>query len=337
VIVFAFLFLYIYKRDSANGRILIWMVCLDMIKERPLSGWGANGLTSHYMEFQAEYLRCHPNSPFLLLADVTSNPFNEILRLSILFGVPAALLFCSIVTWAIVYVSKNIRDNKGLILGFIALFIVWCLFSYPLKIPFVWLLLLFIFLSIYQNVTFHWLTKIIIPLIAISSACLYCLVHTAFYDFKRISLQERANAEFNDQIQKDYEELYKDMSNDASFLYNYGAMLHLYGDYERSLDVFKDCSKYLSDYNLMLLMGDDYQQIGIIDSAIICYNRAHQMVPNRCLPMYYQMKLYEDYCKTDKAQSIAREILRKDNKFKKSKKVQLIINEAKQCITDKRR
>lgn len=333
VIVIAFLFLYIYKRDSANGRILIWLVCLDMIKERPLLGWGANGLSSHYMDFQADYLSSHPNSPFIMLADVTANPFNEILRFSVLFGVPVALLFCSLVTWAIVYVSKNVRDNKGLILGFITLFIIWCMFSYPLKVPFVWLLLLFIFLSIYQNLTFfHRSTKILIPLIVICSACLYSLVHTAFYDFKRISLQERANAEFNYQIKKDYEELYKEMSNDASFLYNYGAMLHLNGEFERSLDVFKDCSRHLSDYNLMLLMGDDYQQIGLLDSAITCYNRAHQMIPNRYLPMYYQMKLYEDYCKTDKAKAIAKEILRKDNKFKKSKKVQLIINEAKQCF-----
>lgn len=332
VIAIAFLFLYIYKRDSANGRILIWMVCLDMIKERPLLGWGANGLSSHYMDFQADYLNSHPNSPFVMLADVTANPFNEILRFSVLFGGPVALLFCGLVTWAIVFVFKNVRDNKGLILGFITLFIIWCMFSYPLKVAFVWLLLLFIFLSIYQNLTFHRSTKILIPLIVICIACLYSLVHTAFYDFKRISLQERANAEFNDQLQKDYEELYKEMSNDASFLYNYGAMLHFYGEYERSLDVLKDCSKYLSDYNLMLLMGDDYQQIGLLDSAVICYNRAHQMIPNRYLPMYYQMKLYEDYCKTDNAKAVAKEILRKDNKFKKSKKVQLIINEAKQCI-----
>ena len=82
----------------------------------------------------------------------------------------------------------------------------------------------------------------------------------------------------------------------------------------------------------MLLMGDDYQQMGILDSAVICYDRAYQMIPNRYLPLYYQMKLYEDCCKTDNAKVIAKEILRKDNKFKKSKKVQLIINEAKQCL-----
>lgn len=331
-LVIAFLFFYLYKRDSANGRILIWMVCLDMIKERPLFGWGTNGLSAHYMDFQADYLSSHPNSPFAMLADETANPFNEILRFSIMFGVPAALLFCGIVIWAIVYVSKNISDNKSLILGFITLFFIWCMFSYPLKVPFVWLLLLFIYLSIYQNQPSLRSTKITIPLIVICGACLYDLVYTAFYDFKRISLQERANAEFNDQIQKDYEDLYKEMPNDASFLYNYGAMLHLYGEYEKSLDVFKDCSKYLSDYNMMLLMGDDYQQMGILDSAVICYDRAYQMIPNRYLPLYYQMKLYEDCCKTDNAKVIAKEILRKDNKFKKSKKVQLIINEAKQCL-----
>src|SRR5574344_216544 len=335
VIVIAFLFLYLYKRDSANGRIMIWMVCLDMIKERPFFGWGVNGMSSHYMDFQADYLSSHPNSPFEMLADETTNPFNEILRLSILFGVPAALLFCGIVMWTIAYVSKNIRENRSPILGFITLFIIWCMFSYPLKEPFVWLLLLFLFLSIFQNQTFHHTTKIVIPLIVICGACLYGLVYAAFYDFKRISLQERANAEFNEQIQKEYDELYKELSNDASFLYNYGAMLHLYGEYERSLDVFKDCSKYLSDYNMTLLMGDDYQQIGILDSAITCYNRAYQMIPNRYLPLYYQMKLYEDYSMTDNAKVIARKILSKENKFKKTKKNQLIIYEAKNCLNCK--
>src|SRR5574344_1994356 len=69
VIVIAFLFLYLYKRDSANGRIIICLFCLDMIKERPFVGWGVNGMSSHYMDFQADYLSSHPNSTFEMLAD----------------------------------------------------------------------------------------------------------------------------------------------------------------------------------------------------------------------------------------------------------------------------
>ncbi len=75
--------LYLYKRNSADGRLLIWTVCLEMIKERPWFGWGLDGYIAQYMNYQADYMNANPKSPFTLLAGETQNPFNEFLHIGI--------------------------------------------------------------------------------------------------------------------------------------------------------------------------------------------------------------------------------------------------------------
>ena len=41
-------FLYHYKKDSADGRLLIWQCTWNMIKERPLYGYGYGGYSYGY-------------------------------------------------------------------------------------------------------------------------------------------------------------------------------------------------------------------------------------------------------------------------------------------------
>jgi tetratricopeptide (TPR) repeat protein len=128
--------------------------------------------------------------------------------------------------------------------------------------------------------------------------------------------------------------MYSDYNEDLIFLYNYGALLHFYGDYQRSLEVFQQGTKYLSDYNMMLLMGDDYQKLERYEEAIACYKRAGEMIPSRYLPLYYQMKLYQENEDWDESHRIAYIILRKKNKIKKSRITQQVIKEATECLED---
>lgn len=48
-------FLYHYKKDSADGRLLIWQCTWNMIKERPLYGYGYSGFQANYMDEQAQF------------------------------------------------------------------------------------------------------------------------------------------------------------------------------------------------------------------------------------------------------------------------------------------
>ena len=325
--------LYFYKRNSADGRVLIWIVSLEMIKDNPWFGWGFDGYIAQYMNYQADYLNAHPNSPFMLLAGETQNPFNEFLHTAIIYGIPCAIVFIGIIIWAIWYIYARVTEHKSILLSIVCVLIAWCLFCYPLNMPFVWLIILFITLSMINRAVEFPAPKLCMAIILFASAIsLRHLALSGIHDFRRLCLQERANNYNNKEVMAEYEEVYKDYYNDYLFIYNYGALLHHRGEFEKSLEVFKDGSKYLSDYNMMLLMADDYQKLKQYDFAVACYKRAGEMIPSRYLPLYYRMQLYLENEDIKKAHEIANQILSKENKIKKSKLTQQIINEAKECL-----
>lgn len=332
----AFAALYFYKKDSADGRVLIWAVCLEMIKDKPWSGWGFDGYIAQYMNYQADYLKAHPDSPFILLAGETQNPFNEFLHAALVCGVPCALLLVGVLTWTIWYICKRVKEHRSILLAIVFVLVIWCLFSYPFSIPFAWLVILFVVLSIVDAAVPHIPScrLCVVSVLTVGSLGMYSLGIAGARDIRRLFLQERAMYCSDDEVMKEYESMYKDYSDDYMFIYNYGALLHLRGDYEKSIEVFKTGAKYLSDYNMMLLMGDDYQKQKLYDLAIDCYRRAGEMIPSRYLPLYYQMKLYLEKGDTVKAHGIAGMIIDKENKIKKSKITQQIIKEAKECLNN---
>ena len=148
----------------------------------------------------------------------------------------------------------------------------------------------------------------------------------------RKKLQALENERARTEIMKEYEEIYKEYYDDYMFIYNYGALLHLRGEYKKSLEVLNAGKKYLSDYNMMLLIGDDYQKLKQYDLAIASYKRAGEMIPSRYLPLYYRMELYLETGDMEKAYEIANMIINKKNKIKESKLNQQIINKAKECL-----
>ena len=85
-LVAAVVFLYHYKQDSADGRLLIWRCTWSVIRESPWIGYGIGGFQAQYMDAQADYFKAHPGSPYVMLADNTQAPFNEYLGLLTEFG-----------------------------------------------------------------------------------------------------------------------------------------------------------------------------------------------------------------------------------------------------------
>lgn len=84
--------LYWAKKDSADGRMLIWRCTWDMIKENPLFGHGYESFEAEYMEYQAHYFEHNPDSEYAHLADNVKHPFNEFLLLIAKFGLAAFIL-----------------------------------------------------------------------------------------------------------------------------------------------------------------------------------------------------------------------------------------------------
>lgn len=134
--------LYFYKKDSADGRILIWKVTCNMIADQPLSGHGNNSFSEKYMYYQARFFESHPHSKYMQYANSVSYPFNEILHLWVENGFIAIVLALWIL-YSLSYHTKSEEDKT-----LIALLLVICTFSmasYPFyidefKILFIFLL-----------------------------------------------------------------------------------------------------------------------------------------------------------------------------------------------------
>jgi O-antigen ligase len=72
--------LYIIKKGSANGRLLIWQVTSQLIKERPLTGHGSGAFNALYMKEQAKWFESKKGSEEqALVAGSPESPFNEVL------------------------------------------------------------------------------------------------------------------------------------------------------------------------------------------------------------------------------------------------------------------
>ena len=323
---------YRFKEDSANGRILIWRVVLDMVKEKPLFGYGPGGFTAKYMEFQAEYFLNNPESVFLLLADNVNNPFNEYLSVLVNYGLAGLAVLSVLMVYTIKRLCVIEKPYRSVMTGLAIVLGIWSFFSYPFSVPFIWVVaLLILFVAYYNDIqrTYRYSCPILF-IACIAGMMLTFHGFTPEREWKRASYRSQ-NGDA-DIVLYDYPVLYDRLSSNYRFLYNYGAELHYYGHYEESLAVLEQCSSRLNDYDVQMLIGDCMQHIGDTIGAIERYRYAGSMVPSKFLPLYYIMNLYITAGDTVQAVQVADLILHKEVKIDKSKAVQRIIREAGEII-----
>lgn len=326
--------LYYCKHASADGRLLIWRVSVNMIADKPFLGWGKDGFDAFYMPYQADYFITHPNSKFQLLADNIIHPFNEFLLFTIKYGmIGLVLLICFIILF-FQNIMKYSEEYKDLWITLSSTIFIWSLFSYPYQIPFIWLVTVYIVSVNLFTITIRYKYTRILALCTCLT-CIFiltCSIKSYKKKFEWIGIQEKALNGDSMAMQPQYERLYKSLKDNAGFLYNYGAELHYVGLYKKSLLILCECSNLYNDYNVQMLMAHNYQQMGFMDKAIDRYEYAGQMVPNRFLPLYYMMGIYIEKNDTANACRVADLIVKKPVKIKKSGATQRIINEARSFL-----
>lgn len=119
------IFLYGYKKDSADGRLLVWRVSADMVAHKPVMGHGIGTFSEHYMFTQADYFGHHPDSRFVGVAEQVSYPFNELIGITCEQGIVGGLLLLFLVGSALLH--RGNTGGKTLLIGLS----VFGLFSYP--------------------------------------------------------------------------------------------------------------------------------------------------------------------------------------------------------------
>ncbi len=329
--------LYSQKKDSANGRLLIWKVSSEMIKDKPILGHGYGSFQEKYMDYQAEYFKNNPNSKYSQLADNVKHPFNEFVKVAIEFGLVGLLIILSIISFFLWKIIRSKNAIRSLFLSGLVSFLVFACFSYPLQYVAVWLLLAF-YLSAILPVKDIEIKNTFISITVrctIIIVCVFFLFQT--YDqihseikWKTIamnSLQGKTEA-----MLPEYEKLYNEsLKRNSLFLYNYGAELNFSGRFDKSNDVLTECKKHFNDYDLQMLLADNYYKIGKAEKAIQIYEHASIMIPCRFLPLFKLFEIYKKEGQKDLAQKIANKIINKKPKILSSS-VTFIKSEAKEYL-----
>ena len=313
--------LYFLKKDSANGRLLIWQCSARMIADKPLFGHSMGGFQREYMLYQADYFRNHLGSSFAMLADIVKHPFNEYLLFLVEYGLVGGLLL----GFFVFYLIREYRKNKNSEMFYAMLSLVgvsvFACFSYPLGYPFVRLVAVFCAAFIMQHETKRWkipqgLYSVFKPAALLVSLALLVLTCNMFYDeYRWNAIAQRSLAGETKVVMPDYARLYKTMNRNGLFLYNYASELNFIDRNAASNRLFIEASHFMNDIDLQLQLADNYQKMKQYKDAEKCLILASEMIPNRFIPLYRLVKLYEETNQKQKAIRIAKQLINKPVKI----------------------
>ena len=304
------------KKDSADGRLLIWNCSWRMIIDSPMYGHGFDAFRAHYMDYQANYLSQYPNNEYAMLADNVISPFNEYLNVALSCGFLGVLILVFGVLFLIVCYYKDYKYEKRVALLSLLGIAVFSMFSYPLKYPFVWIVMYFDVYVILRG-SFIW----VIPSLVKRILCVVAIIAGMVVFYKlcmRIDAEYKWNAiayfPTNENVRA-YKDLMPILGDDPYFLYNYAVALYGKGCLEESLNVALQCRTYWADYDLELLLGDIYLDKNEHIEAESHYRKASFMCPSRFTPLYKIYSLYRRIGDGKEATAMAQLILEKPIKI----------------------
>lgn len=297
------------KSASSIGRFFILKVSASML-EFPsiLWGYGFGFFKSQYMVYQAGYFQKYDDCDYGLYADNIFHPMNEYVLFLIEQGVILSILLLYIL---FIYMNK-VRKDTPQFLSIVVILIVSC-FSYPFRYPLILIILSYSLSSFTQET----LISIKPTLIVRVGTFLVCIIwiNGIFNDARNHYMWKK---QFDKvrlgkfyQVEDEYLYLSEEMESNPNFLFNYSSVLFNNGEYEKSLEWTKKCSSIIDNYDVRLLLAENYAALGDSVNALYYYKTASNMCPNRFLPLYGIFNVYYNEHDTLNANSVGKEILSK--------------------------
>lgn len=349
------IFLYNLKKDSANGRLLIWEISLEMIKDKPIYGYGINGFKSNYMNYQAEFFAKNPTNENKYLAGDNLYAFNELIRIQIEKGIIGIGIAISIIMLSLF--GKNKAPSKRqltpvIVKSILASLYVFSCFSYPLE-TFQLKLITIQFLAFRSNYLRAILTfdlkppeKVSHKLLKLAGVSLV-IVFVLGWILSNLSKQMVALKNWDNNLEQFYKNssinILKDMhpvspqlKSNGVYLSSYGKLLVTSGQYEKAVTILIMANKYLPSSLNYIELGKSYIQLGDYDKATTALNTASLMVPVRFEPNYLLAKMYYHTGEISKAQSIASLLVQKEVKIW-SPRLQYFLDEMEDIINESKK
>ncbi|MDR0863309.1 MAG: O-antigen ligase family protein [Candidatus Symbiothrix sp.] len=306
---------YYLKKDSADGRALMWKVALKTIPKHPL-GVGLGQFPGTYASEQALYFASgEASEQEELVAGSPEYAFNEYLQMAVEWGIVPFLLFGIIIAGALYrgYKRKQIAATASLVS-----LLVFAGMSYPFSVlPFA-IALVFLLAVIYsEKNTNQKSAKTAIILLTgflLTGLCIYNRYPTynAYkkWNFAKVLYQTKSY----EPAKKEYAALYPYLNDQINFMFEYGHLLSNSKEYEAGNEILQQTVRICGDPMLYNVMGKNYQAMKKYEQAEACFIRATQMIPNRLYPWYLLCKLYAEMGLSEKVQETAAIVLTKEPK-----------------------
>lgn len=316
---------YLFKKDSADGRLLIYKISTTLIKEQPLSGVGFDRFKAYYMDGQARWFEQHgpEGNEAAQLADNTFYAFNEPLQ----FIVENGLLGLILITAAIMICLRSRSGGpympvRSIAYALLLACVCFTMFTYMSDNLAMKCIAVFA-LAVLSQTGSKELVNICLPLHRGRPVVLpFLSLLTLFFIYRTVNAIDGIRKSFAgwglaqeaylkglyQESNQHFEAAYPRLRTNGEFLMQYGKSLAMADKHHQALDILKQARLYLSSSVIETAIGDCERKTGNYPAAEKSYLTAMYMIPNRFYPLYLLMTLYNDQGEKSKALIIARSI-----------------------------
>ncbi len=317
---------YGLKKDSADGRLLIWKISISMIRERFPEGVGEGRFAGAYGEAQEAYFREGKGTEREgYIAGAPSFAYNEYLQVMAESGLCGLLTLLLVVGYSLYNLKRSERPDKIAVSGALAALMVAAFFSYPLRNPYTFLLSVCVLLSAvcFPRGTERKSTRTACYVAFVLGMCVFTVrtgVRYGLWGDGRTARRQWeslkpyfSEGRFGD-IVGNYAVLYPYLKRDAAYLFEYGQCLSQTGAYEESNRVLREGLERSSDPMFLNIMGKNFHCLGKDALAEEAFRKAAYRIPHKVYPLYLLMELYRTRGCEEEWRAIARRILDRKEK-----------------------
>lgn len=319
--------LFILKKDSAYGRILIWATSFNMGLSHPIFGVGTDLFAGKYIAYQGDYLSKLESSSLNRFAGDVRYAFNFLLQ----FFCEGGLIYLTIIIIIAILVVINLQNELNKSQSNISKPLLICtalsatslvigsLFSYSLSITTiqVWGIVLFFILSNDFNGKGQYIVigkhiKIFISVVLlVLSVFLFNYIYDRYNSFKywgqieNLYLNDTQKITALNNLSKQY----------PHFRYYPGYLIELANlysttnNYINSIKLYNKAKVYSPNIAIYLGLGHCYLMLNQYHDAEKSYKTLDNAIPNMITPKYMLFKLYRSNNEKNKWEDIAKRII----------------------------
>lgn len=312
VAVFAAPKLYHFKKDSADGRVFVWKVAVEMIAKRPL-GYGYGMLQSTYNHAQADYFENKKTSEAEQRnAEYMNNLNNDYLELSVQGGIAGGILYLAFIFAVIVYGFK--QKNVFALAGTLVFAVMSC-FCFAFYSPQVAIVFAFYAALINAQTNGKTLYKAVHSVVAAAGATM--LVCVSFQIYSQMQLKNLSELIKNKDIpeaKKMSGKIYCFVSTSEIYHRTLGDLYFAGKDYKMAAQYYQNAIDYAPFPASVSKLAYCEMHLKHYEKSERLLHLAANIQPSLFEPYLNLMMLYVSTNETEKAQEAARFISEKKPK-----------------------